>query len=155
MPHTQGRSTKTKDAVIGMYERNGEVRAEHTPAVNTKAIQKILDTNVEKASHLCVDEAIVYKGVKGDEKHTVNHSAGEFVNQTAGTNGIESVWAVLKRGHYGTFHHFSHKHLNRYINEFTFRLNQGNCKVGIMDRIKHLSEFSKGKRLKYKELINS
>jgi ISXO2-like transposase domain len=44
-------------------------------------------------------------------------------------NGIESAWAVLERGHYGTYHHFSLKHLQRYIDEFAFRLNEGNCKV--------------------------
>jgi len=42
------------------------------------------------------------------------------------TNGIESVFAVLKRGVYGTFHHVSPKHLNRYVDEFAFRLNEGN-----------------------------
>jgi hypothetical protein len=29
----------------------------------------------------------------------------------ASTNGIESVWAVLKRGYVGTFHNISVKHL--------------------------------------------
>jgi hypothetical protein len=35
----------------------------------------------------------------------------------AHTNGIESVWAVLKRGYNGTFHNISTKHLNRYVDE--------------------------------------
>ena len=47
----------------------------------------------------------------------------------AHTNGIESVWAVLKRGLQGTFHQVSVKHLDRYVNEFAFRLNEGNCQV--------------------------
>ena len=38
---------------------------------------------------------------------------------------IESVWAVLKRGIHGVYHHASPKHLSRYIDEFTFRLNEG------------------------------
>lgn len=82
----------------------------------------------------------------------VNHSVKEFVNNMASTNGIESVWALLKRGYYGTFHHFSKKHIDRYINEFTFRLNDGNCKIDTIDRIKALVEGTIGKRLSYKEL---
>jgi hypothetical protein len=33
------------------------------------------------------------------------------------TNGIESVWALLKRGYNGVFHHFSDKHIERYVDE--------------------------------------
>jgi hypothetical protein len=54
------------------------------------------------------------------------------------TNGIESVWAVLKRGFYGTYHSFSGKHLQRYVDEFTFRLNEGNVKNHTMSRIDSL-----------------
>ncbi len=68
-----------------------------------------------------------YDGVMGPllKRETVNHSAGEYVSDDGlTTNGIESVWAVLKRGVYGTFHHVSPKHLGRYVDEFTFRLNE-------------------------------
>ena len=41
----------------------------------------------------------------------------------AHTNGIESFWAMLKRGYHGTFHHLSAKHLQRYIDEFATRHN--------------------------------
>ena len=44
------------------------------------------------------------------------------------TNGIESVFAVLKRGIHGVYHHTSPKHLARYVDEFAFRLNEGNVK---------------------------
>jgi len=39
------------------------------------------------------------------------------------TNGIESFWALFKRGHYGTFHHMSRQHLGRYRAEFAGRPN--------------------------------
>jgi transposase-like protein len=71
----------------------------------------------------------------------------------AGTNGIESVWAVLKRGYVGTFHNISVKHLALYVNEFTFRLNEGNVKINLMDRINSMANGTIGKRLAYKELI--
>jgi hypothetical protein len=44
----------------------------------------------------------------------VNHSAGQYVNGIVHTNGIENVWALLKRGYHGVFHHFSDKHIGRY-----------------------------------------
>ena len=70
----------------------------------------------------------------------------------AHTNGIESVWAVLKRGYNGTFHHMSGKHLQRYVDEFSFRLNDGNCQIDTIDRMTSLAANIGGKRLTYKEL---
>ena len=42
----------------------------------------------------------------------------------AHTNGIESLWSMLKRAHKGTFHKISPKHLDRYVTEFAGRHNQ-------------------------------
>lgn len=39
------------------------------------------------------------------------------------TQGIESFWALLKRGIIGTFHHVDAGYLNQYVNEFQFRHN--------------------------------
>ena len=41
----------------------------------------------------------------------------------AHSNGIESVWVLIKRGFYGIYHNWSRKHMQRYIDEFTHRLN--------------------------------
>lgn len=79
----------------------------------------------------------------------VNHSAKQFVDGMAHTNGIESVWAVLKRGFYGVYHSFSAKHLQRYVNEFAYRLNEGNVRVHTMDRIDALLRKAEGKRINY------
>ena len=84
---------------------------------------------------------------------TVKHSAKEYVNGMAHTNGIESVWALLKRGYYGTYHNFSAKHVQRYVDEVAFRLNDGNCQVDTMDRMGSLSQALCGKRLRYRELV--
>ncbi len=79
--------------------------------VNRKSLQSYIDDSVKAGSTLATDEAKFYTHIKGYQKTVVNHSVGEFVNGMAGTNGIESVWAVLKRGYHGTFHHFSRKHM--------------------------------------------
>lgn len=72
----------------------------------------------------------------------------------ASTNGIESVWAMLKRNIIGTYHHVSLKHLHRYVNEASFRLNEeGDVKNKLMDRIEALCCKMVGVRLSYRELI--
>jgi hypothetical protein len=73
----------------------------------------------------------------------------------AHTNGIESVWAVLKRGFYGTYRSFSGKHLQRYVDEFSFRLNEGNVKHHTMTRIDSLLARTAGRRITYKNLVSA
>jgi transposase-like protein len=102
---------------------------------------------------VCTDEHASYVGLDSIFTHkVVNHSAQQYVNGIAHTNGIESVWAVLKRGIYGTYHFVSRKHLCRYVNEVTFRLNEGNCKIDTVDRLAALVRGVKGKRLTFKML---
>ena len=57
----------------------------------------------------------------GFDHDSVNHSVGEYVDGMVHTNGIESFWAMLRRGHKGIYHKFSVKHLQRYIHEFEGR----------------------------------
>jgi hypothetical protein len=68
------------------------------------------------------------------------------------TNGIESVWAVLKRGLHGVYHHASKKHLARYVDEFTFRLNDGNVKIHTLGRLNSFVAATAQKRLTYERL---
>ena len=152
--NNQGRSVKTKIAVVGIKQRNGHVKAQSFESINSSLLQKYIDKNVSLGSVLSTDEALFYRPIKNYPKLVVNHSAKEYVNGMASTNGIESVWAVLKRGYYGTYHNFSKKHIDRYINEFTFRLNEANCGVNTIDRMKSLCNRSSGKRLTYRQLID-
>ena len=69
------------------------------------------------------------------------------------TNSVESVFAVLKRGLIGVYHHASKKHLGRYVDEFAFRLNEGNVQRHTLDRLDSLVGAVKGKRLTYMTLI--
>ena len=96
--------------------------------------------------------AAAYAGIRRSHA-LVKHSVKEFVNEMAHTNGIESVWAVMKRGYSGVYHHWSAKHLTRYINEFTFRLGKGNVRRTTMQRLDSLVRGAMGKRLTYATLI--
>ena len=84
----------------------------------------------------------------------VNHGAGEYVGaNNIHINSAESMWAVLRRGLYGTWHHASVKHLHRYVNEATFRLNEGNVKIHTLARLAAFAERSFQHRITFKELI--
>ena len=150
-----GRGHVGKTAIMGIRERGGKVMAKALPAVNFWTVEPIIEAKIAKGATVCTDEHGAYRdlGKKYAYTHkTVKHSAKQFVDGMAHTNGIESVWAVLKRGFYGTYHSFSEKHTGRYIDEFTFRLNEGNCRIDTVDRIKSLVKGAPGQRLTYKRL---
>lgn len=152
-----GRGTVGKTAVVTMRERGEGGRTIGMPVkdVDTATIHKAVYERVGAGSQLHTDEAAVYQGLGGlfFTHETVNHSAHEFVRGDVTTNSAESVFAVLKRGIYGVYHHASKKHLGRYVDEFTFRLSEGNCKRHTLDRLDSFIEGAAGKRLTYKDLI--
>ena len=119
-----------------------------------ETLENEIGRSVVKGSVVFTDEHKGYSGLlkKEFEHDTVNHSAKEFVKGMASTNGIESVWAVLKRSITGTYHHVSKKHLPRYVNEVTFRLNEGDVRNMLMDRIVALCSKMAGKTLPYSTL---
>ena len=82
---------------------------------------------------------------------TVKHSAGEYVKRQASTNGIESFWALMKRGLHGTYHHVSVKHLGRYVDEFSGRHNVR--PFDTQDQMGKMAAGMVGKRLAYADLI--
>ena len=150
-----GRGTVGKAIVFGLRERNGNVKATVIPNTEAMTIQGEVRESVKEGTTLCTDEHKSYNDMPEYNHLAVNHSAKEFVNGMAHTNGMESVWALLKRGYYGTFHHFSTKHLQKYVNEFSFRLNEGDCAYTSMDRINALIGRAIGVRLTYKKLIGA
>ena len=149
-----GRGTVGKIPVFGLRDRKtGQVIMQVVKSTDAPTLQGIIKENVLFGSTVCTDEAAAYNGLDATYKHkVVNHSAKQFVDGMAHTNGIESVWSVLKRGINGVYHSFSLEHLPRYLDEFTFRLNEGNCKIDTVDRLEALIRGAKGKRLTWKML---
>lgn len=148
-----GRGPVGKAAVFGMRERDGKVKAMPVKTTDKSSLQGSIADNVQKGSTVYSDDHRSYLGLQGYDHSTVNHSAKEYVNGMAHTNGIESVWAVLKRGYNGVYHKMSVKHLGRYVDEFTFRLNEGNVQIDTIDRMASLGRAIGNKRLTYAELI--
>jgi transposase-like protein len=149
-----GRGAVGKAIVFGMLERGGAVRGKVIKDTTAKTIHGELNAHLDKDATLYTDEHPSYKGTQFKHK-AVNHSAKQFVDGMAHTNGMESFWALLKRGHYGTYHMISKKHLQRYVDEFAFRHNEGNVKYSTMDKINALIDKAPGKRLTYKRLTRN
>lgn len=149
-----GRGPVGKTAVFGMRQRGGKTIAMPVSDVDAFNVQSAIMDHVDMKSTLHTDEATAYNGLDGlfMEHSTVNHSAGEYKRGNVSTNSIESVWAVLKRGMYGVYHHADEKHLGRYVNEFAFRLNDGDVKIRTMDRLNSFVKMTAHKRLTYAEL---
>jgi transposase-like protein len=150
-----GRGTVGKTAVIGMRERGGRTVAMPLQSTDANTLQTVIHKSVELGSMLFTDEHAGYVGLDNQffGHATVNHSAGEYARGNANTNGIESVWAVMKRGVYGVYHQVSKKHLSRYVDEFTFRLNDGDVKRHTLERLDSFVTAVVGKRLTYNGLI--
>ena len=149
-----GRGTVGKTAVVGMRERGGRTKAKAVKSVDGPTLHMMVHENVAPGSVLHTDEHSGYQGLGFSYDHeTVVHSAGEYVRGNVSTNSIESVWAVMKRGLHGVYHHASPKHISRYVDEFTWRLNDGNVKVHTLDRLDSFITATKGLRLTYARLI--
>lgn len=149
-----GRGAVGKTAVMGMRERDGRVIAKTVQSTDAATLQGEILSNVEHGSVIHTDESTSYTGIGSMlyTHETVNHNAGEYVRGNVSTNGIESVWAVMKRGIHGVYHHASKKHLGRYVDEFAFRLNDGNVKRHTMKRMDSFVDGVVGRRMTYKEL---
>lgn len=149
-----GRGTVGKTPVIGLRERGGRTVAYPVESVDAINLRSAVYKHVEPGAKIHTDEAAAYGELDGlfFRHEAVNHSLGEFVRGDVTVNGIESAWAVMKRGINGVYHHVSKKHLGRYVNEFTFRLNEGKVDRHTLNRIASLLTATVGKRLTYEGL---
>jgi len=151
-----GRGAVGKTAVVAMRERGEGGRTVGMPIedADKATVHKAVYEHVDAGSQLHTDDAAVYQGLGGlfFTHETVNHSAGEFVRDGVTTNSAESVFAILKRGLIGVYHHASKKHIGRYVDEFAFRLSDGNCKRHTLRRLESFIAGTAGKRLTYKAL---
>lgn len=122
--HQDKRPGPDKSVVFGMKERRGPVKVEHIPATRQAEVTpRVLDT-VELGSQISVDCNPVYNEL--DHFYAVgrvNHGREEWRRGDTYTNGIESIWALLKRGYHGTHHWYSPKHTQRYLNGLMLRQN--------------------------------
>ena len=144
-----GRGPVGKTAVVGMKDREtNEVAVEVIEATDRPTLQGFVADHAEDTAMVFTDGAQAYEGMINHE--AVQHSPGECVDGEVHTNGIESLWAMLKRGIYGTYHHVSEKHAGRYATEFAGRHN--NRPNDTIDQVRSVIRGMDGKRLRYQDL---
>jgi transposase-like protein len=105
-----------------MVERGGRIRVEANPA--SPLIGNVVE-HVLPSALVYTDEAAHYSRLakRGYAHSRVHHTAKVYVSGDVHTNTIEGFWSLLKRGIDGTYHAVSNKHLQSYLDEFTFRYN--------------------------------
>lgn len=115
-----------KAVVVGIVQRKGEVRLQVVDNTGKATLQGFVKAHIApQTQNIYTDEHPSYTGIGDtDTRHeTVNHSIEEWVRGDVHTNGIESVWSLLKRSINGSFHHVSVKHLDSYLDELEWRQN--------------------------------
>ena len=145
-----GRGAVGKSIVAGAKDRaTNRVSAAVVGGTDMASLQGFVASRATEGAKVYTDDASAYRGMRFDHE-AVNHSAGEYVRGQAHTNGIESFWAMLKRGYQGTFHHISDKHLHRYMAEFAGRHNVRDADT--IEQIASVVSGMVGKRLMHRDL---
>jgi transposase-like protein len=153
--HKDGVRTGTdqKTPVLGILERNDRVEGIVITKSNSKVIKPIIFDKINSSATVITDGFGAYHNIdKNFKKHIiVNHEANEYVKGIYHTNTIEGFWSLLKRGIIGIYHFTSDKHLQKYVDEFTFRYNsRSNTTAQRFNLMLANTEH----RLTYKELID-
>lgn len=120
----RGRGVKNKVIVFGAKERGGKVRMHTIPNVTGKtlgaAVRKYVSTDAEM---VVADQWNSYNQLSAEFRMgRINHTR-EYVRGNIHTNGIESVWAIVKRQVFGTHHKISEQYMPLYLSEISYRFN--------------------------------
>ena len=146
-----GRGAVGKTPVVGLLDRpSNQIKTAVVESVDGKTLQGFVHMNTEFTATVYTDEARAYEGL--NRKHeAVAHSANEFVRGMAHTNGMESHWALFKRGLDGIYHHVSVKHLSRYTAEFSGRHNTR--PLDTENQMEGMVKRADKKRITYEKLV--
>lgn len=140
-----------KTIVMGLVEKDGDVRAGTIDDTDHTTLHEIIAHHVEPGSTVVTDGLTAYRRMKGYDHKIVSHHKGEYVNKEGfSTNAVELLWALFKRQYHGTHHWISPKHMDAYLGEMAFRQNRRDMSKG--DRVNDLLAQPQGP-LPYKVLI--
>ena len=124
------RKKYNKEVVVGIRERGGDLRLIHSVDASAELLGKHMQEHVDpNVKMLITDEwpaypnALKSAGIHELQHHTIRHKDKIYVQGPIYTNTVESAFSLFKRGIAGAFHKVSLKHLQRYLNEFSWRFN--------------------------------
>ncbi|MEA3186779.1 MAG: hypothetical protein QOD99_609 [Chthoniobacter sp.] len=145
-----GRAYKGNKAIaIGAVQREGKIRLQVIRHADRATLHQFIADNTDpKTEAIYTDQLPAYLGiVDEDTRHeTVNHGGDVH------TNGIESVWGLLKRSIIGSYHRVSIKHLDAYLDELEHRFNNRKDEFIFRDTLTKLVNAAK---LPYSELTRT
>lgn len=146
-----GRGPVGKQILAGIKDRaTNRVCLEHLPDNRKRTLQPFVCRNVEPGTQVYTDDLKSYNGLPYPHG-VVRHSIGEYADGDAHINGMESFWALFKRGYHGVYHKMSPKHQHRYAAEFEGRFNSRDLPT--VERLSRLVCGMFGRRLRYADLI--
>lgn len=148
-----------KQIVIGIRQRNGELRMFKAKDVKSGTLAQFIRENIsEDVDIIMTDDFASYPfamepaGIPRTRHQTINHSGRVYVMGNVHTNTVESAFSLLKRGVMGTWHKVSAKHLPAYLDEMCFRFNNRKNPYLFRDTILKLIS---SPALKYKKLTSA
>lgn len=149
IPNASGAVGKT--IVIGMKDREtNQIAASVIRNTDMDTFHSFVEDHTGQYTMVFTDDHKSYEGMERLHR-TVRHSVKEYVRGQCHVNGVESFWAMMKRGYTGVYHKMSPKHLNRYVSEFAGRHNAR--EFDTEEQMAELVFAMEGKRLTYKQLI--
>lgn len=120
----KGSGTVGKAVVMGVLERQGEVRTAVIAGTKRKHVQEQVRQHVQPGAIIYTDALRSYGGLAPDYFHQVIDHAECYVKGRISTNGLENFWSLFKRCIHGTWIGIEPFHLHRYLAEQTWRFNQ-------------------------------
>lgn len=151
----QGRGPSGKAMVLAAIQRGGSVRLKVEDRRDRETLHAFIKGQVSPdAERIMTDEWEAYKGIEDENTthETVNHGKDEYVRGDVHTNSAEGVFSLFKRSIVGAFHQVSVKHLDRYLDEFSFRFDNRNNPYLFRDTLLRLIA---SENLEYKELTSN
>jgi transposase-like protein len=135
-----------KDVVIGMRQRGGPLRLVKAEDNKAGTVLDIIYGNVDKGvEKIMTDESPIYNFNLTQyhrAKHSrIKHKSKVYVKGEVHTNTVESAFSLFKRGVIGSFHQISIKHLQRYLDEFSYRFNRREDDHAFMETVRRLAGF--------------
>ena len=133
-----------KEVVIGLRQRNGDLRFFHAKDAKSATLAEYIRENVsEDVDVIVTDEWSAYpdamRRTNNVEKHkTIRHKGHVYVDGDIYTNTVESAFSLLKRGIIGSWHKVSAKHLQAYLDEMTFRFDRRKRSDLFIDTLRHM-----------------
>jgi transposase len=122
---TVGPQAKQRATVFAIVERGGRVVAMQVPSRYGFTLRAKLREVVEPGSVVYTDDYAGYNGVERTYKHhRINHTGRIYAEGHVHTQTIEGFFSLFKNGVRGVYHSVSHKWLQGYLNEYTWRYNR-------------------------------